>query len=226
MNNLNHIAIIMDGNGRWAKSRGLLRLQGHIAGAKNIEKMAEAVFSNDIKYLSLYAFSTENWNRPKDEVDGLLNLLNKYLVDIIKNNKNKNIKYRFVGNRYNLDRNIIDLIDKVESVNPDASYQLNICFNYGGKAEIIDAVNSLIKQGKKEITEEDITNNIYTGVFPPPDMIIRTGKEKRLSNFFLWQGAYSELFFTDTLWPDFNEKEINSMIKEYYTRDRRFGEIK
>lgn len=225
MNTLKHIAIIMDGNGRWAKNREMLRMQGHIEGAKNIKRIANTVFSSGVNYLSLYAFSTENWNRPQKEVEGLVKLFNNYLEDVLDNRININYKVRLIGNRSVWNSNTLKLIDKVESMNPESEYQLNVCFNYGGRGEIVDAVNKLIQEGKTEISENDITNNIYTGAFPPPDMLVRTGKEKRLSNFFLWQSAYSELFFSDTLWPDFSEEEIKKLIEEYYSRNRRFGEI-
>lgn len=226
MNELKHIAIIMDGNGRWAKSRNLVRSLGHIEGAKNIKRIANYCADNDIKYLSLYAFSTENWKRAKEEVDKLMFLFNAYLRDVLQNLSTIRFAIKIIGTKTGLSKEQIELIDKVEEETKNNNYTLGICFNYGGQGEIVDAVNKLIADGKTSITKEDITNNIYTGIMPPPDMIIRTGNEKRLSNFFLWQSAYSELFFTSTLWPDFDENELNDMIKEYYSRTRKFGDAK
>lgn len=225
MNELKHIAIIMDGNGRWAKSKGLPRTKGHLEGANKIKSIVEHCKNVGIQYLSLYAFSTENWKRSKDEVDALMILFKSYMEKIINSN-NVTFRLKIIGNREVLNKEYNDLIDLAENKTKSNNFTVAICFNYGGQDEIVDAVNKLIAHGKTSITKDDITNTIYTGIMPPPDMIIRTGKEKRLSNFFLWQSAYSELFFTDTLWPDFDNNELDSLINEYHSRVRKFGDVK
>lgn len=227
MNELKHVAIIMDGNGRWAKGKGLSRTKGHIEGAKHLVDLVNNIFATGVEYLSVYAFSTENWKRSDDEVNGLLKLFAKYMGDIIDGLKSVNYKINIIGDKSFWNKKVITLINSVEkSTSKYTEHTLNICFNYGGRDEIVHAVNKLIKEGKEEITEEDITKNIYTGFMPPPDMIIRTGKEKRISNFFLWQLSYSELFFTDTLWPDFTIDEFKSLVDEYFLRKRRYGDAK
>ncbi len=221
-----HIAIILDGNGRWAKKRFLPRNAGHKAGAKTLEQIAE--YANDIgvEHLTVYAFSTENWNRPKDEVEGLMNLFENYLNEVLKSITAKNIKINFFGDTSVFSGKLLELINKTKELSAkNTGNSLNLCINYGGRSEIVSAVNALIKEGKTEISEEDISKNIYSKNIPDPDLIIRPSGEMRLSNFLLWQCAYSEFYYTDVLWPDFTKKELDLAILEYNKRSRRFGGI-
>ena len=219
-----HIAIIMDGNGRWAKNRHMPRSLGHREGVKTIDRIADAVFSRGIGYLTLFAFSTENWGRPESEVSGLLGLFKKYLKKNIPILTRKNISLNVLGDVSVLDDETVALVsDAYEKTHGLGGGVLNICFNYGGRAEIVRAVNSL--SGKTEITEQDISEVLYTGGMPDPDIIVRTGGEHRISNFLLYQSAYSEIYFVDTLWPDFSEAELDKIIADYSATDRRFGKI-
>ncbi len=219
-----HIAIIMDGNGRWAKNRHMPRSLGHREGVKTIDRIADAVFSRGIGYLTLFAFSTENWGRPESEVSGLLGLFKKYLKKNIPILTRKNISLNVLGDVSVLDEETVALVsDAYEKTHGLGGGVLNICFNYGGRAEIVRAVNSL--SGKTEITEQDISEVLYTGGMPDPDIIVRTGGEHRISNFLLYQSAYSEIYFVDTLWPDFSEAELDKIIADYSATDRRFGKI-
>ena len=210
-----HIAIIMDGNGRWAKRKGLARSFGHMEGAKTLRKALEYLTEIGVKYLTVYAFSTENWNRPQDEVSTLMKLFLKYIKSERKNMMKNKIPEK-------LQKEIEKLEE--ETKNND-KITLNIAFNYGSRAEIVDAVNRIIKDGKENITEEDFSKYLYND-FPDPDLVIRTSGEMRISNFLLWQIAYSELYITDTLWPDFDEKEIDKAIESFNQRERRFGGVK
>lgn len=221
----NHVGIIMDGNGRWAKARGKNRSYGHKIGSENVEKIAEFAFSKGIKTLTLYAFSSENWSRPKEEVDELMRLLQVYFQKFIKKVVKNNVKLRVIGDRSLLSPSVIKAIDGAEAQSKDnCAHVLNIAINYGGRQEIVHAVKSLIEQNK-EITTENISSQLYTASCGEPDLIIRTGGEIRLSNFLLYQGAYSELYFTNVLWPDFNEDEFQTAIDEYSKRNRRFGNV-
>lgn len=222
-----HIAIIMDGNGRWAKKRSLPRSAGHVAGAKTFKDIARYCNKIGLKYLTVYAFSTENWKRPKDEVDGIMNLLRDYLKDA-ENFKSDNIKVNFIGNREVLDRDIQELMKKDEEGSADATgLTLNIAINYGGKDEITRAVREIVKEGipAEEITEEVISSHLYTAGMPDPDFIIRPSGEYRLSNYLIWQSAYAEYWFSDILWPDFKPKHLEKAIDEYNHRHRRFGGV-
>ncbi len=217
----------MDGNGRWAKKRLLPREFGHREGAKKFRDIVEYCLEyKKIKYVSVYAFSTENWKRPEKEVKGILNLFYDYMNTCIKENDKNKMRVRFLGNRSVFSESYQAKMAETEQVTSKYERTLGICINYGGKDEIVDAVNKLIAEGKTTITKEDITNTIYTGVMPPPDMIVRTGGEYRLSNYFMWQSAYSELFFTKTLWPDFSKKEVDELVEEYKGRQRNFGGVK
>lgn len=221
----NHVGIIMDGNGRWAKARGKNRSYGHKIGSENVEKIAEFAFSKGIKTLTLYAFSSENWSRPKEEVDELMRLLQVYFQKFIKKVVKNNVKLKVIGDRSLLSPSVIKAIDGAEAQSKDnCAHVLNIAINYGGRQEIVHAVKSLIEQNK-EITTENISSQLYTASCGEPDLIIRTGGEIRLSNFLLYQGAYSELYFTNVLWPDFNEDEFQTAIDEYSKRNRRFGNV-
>ena len=228
-----HIAIIMDGNGRWAKRRGLPRNAGHKQGAKVFQNICDYCRKIGVKYVTAYAFSTENWSRPKEEVDflmkALVNSLNKYKKRIIKNH----IRIKVLGEKTNLSPEILDVINEIENDTKEfTSFTLGICFNYGGQQEIVHAtkmIAELVKEGKIQI--EDITTKLfeeflYTKGMAPVDLLIRTSGEERISNFLPWQIAYSEFVFTHVLWPDFNEKELYLSIQKYQSRNRRFGGLK
>lgn len=221
-----HIAIIMDGNGRWAKNRNLARSFGHIEGAKSFKKIVEYLAKIDVEYLTVYAFSTENWNRSKDEVETLMNLFLKFIKKEKKSLIKNGIRFFVSGRKDNVSEELLGEIEKLkEDTKNGKNLTLNIAFNYGGRAEILDAVNNIIKMGEKEITEEKFTKYLYND-FPDPDLVIRTSGESRISNFLLWQIAYSEIYITDVLWPDFDEFELNKAIENYRNRDRRFGGVK
>ena len=217
---LKHIAFIMDGNGRWAKKRGLPRKVGHKFGAQAFENTVRNCHELGIKTVTVYAFSTENWSRPKDEVDAIISLMEKYLDEA---KKYKDIKIVFLGDKSALTENLKNRIIELENATSHFDNTLNIAFNYGGRAEIVHACNQLIKEGKTEVTEGDITSHLYTKNSPDPDLIVRTANEERLSNFLLWQSAYSEFYVTKTLWPDFDMKALQKAIKSFYQRNRRFG---
>ena len=222
-----HIAIIMDGNGRWAKKRSLPRTAGHIAGAKTFKTIARYCNKIGLKYLTVYAFSTENWKRPADEVKGIMNLLRDYLVDA-ENFKDENIKVKFLGNLEPLDEDIKALIKKNEDGSKDATgLNLNIAINYGGRNEITNAVKHIINDGisPEDITEDTISNYLYTSGMPDPDFIIRPSGEYRLSNYLIWQSAYAEYWFSDVLWPDFTPKHLEKAIEDFNKRNRRFGGV-
>ena len=217
---LKHIAFIMDGNGRWAKKRMLPRPVGHVNGAATFKKVVRYCFEMGIKVVTVYAFSTENWKRPKEEIDAIIKLLKEYIIDGINDG---NVKINFIGDKSSLPKELVDLLVDAEEKTKEKTKILNIAFNYGGRNEIVNACNRLIKEGKTEITEDDISNSVYTASLPDPDLIVRTAGEYRLSNFLLWQSAYSEFYFTDVYWPDFDKKQLDLAIKSFYNRKRRFG---
>ncbi len=222
-----HIAIIMDGNGRWAKKRSLPRSAGHAAGSKNFKDIARYCNKIGLKYLTVYAFSTENWKRPKEEVDNIMNILRDYLKDA-KNFKDENIKVKFIGELSVLDDDIKALIVDAEENSADATgLHLNIALNYGGRDEIVHAVRSIVEEGvlAEDITEETVAKRLYTAGQPDPDFIIRPSGEFRLSNYLIWQSAYAEYWFSDVLWPDFSSKHLEQAIAEFNRRNRRFGGI-
>ena len=220
-----HIGIIMDGNGRWATARGKKRSYGHRAGTANVEKIVEHAFHRGVKTLSLFAFSSENWARPKEEVDELMRLLETYVKKFLKKLKKENVRATAMGDISALSPKLQKVIaNAVEETKTNDGGVLNIGINYGARQEIVYAVNKLIKNGEP-VTVESISENLYTAEFGEPDLIIRTGGELRLSNFMLYQGAYSELYFTDVLWPDFNEAELDKAIEEFGRRHRRFGKV-
>ena len=221
----NHVGIIMDGNGRWAKARGKVRSYGHKVGSENVETIVNYAFSKGIKAITLFAFSSENWSRPKEEVDELMRLLELYFNKFVKKIEKNNVRLRVIGDRSPLSSNVIKAIEKAEMKSKDCQNVLNIAINYGGRQEIVQAVKRLVSQNK-EITTENISSELYTADCGEPDLIIRTGGEIRLSNFMLYQGAYSELFFTNVLWPDFGTSEFQTAIDEYSKRNRRFGNVK
>ena len=222
-----HIAIIMDGNGRWAKKRSLPRTAGHIAGAKTFKNIARYCNKIGLKYLTVYAFSTENWKRPKDEVEGIMNLLRDYLKDA-ENFKDENIKVKFIGDLEPLADDIKELIKKDEDGSKDATgLNLNIAINYGGRDEITKAVKRIVASGisPEDITEQTVSDHLYTKGMPDPDFIIRPSGEYRLSIYLIWQSAYAEYWFSDILWPDFTPKHLEKAIDEYNHRNRRFGGV-
>ena len=217
-----HIAFIMDGNGRWAKKRGLARSIGHREGAKVFTTVVDGCFNLGIKAVTVYAFSTENWKRPKEEVDAIMDLMQQYIGDRL-GKKDTRYKIRFIGDQSVFQGGTYDKMQEIEALNPDAGFTLYIALNYGGRAEICHAVNTLIAQGKTQVSEEDISSRMYTYENPDPDLIVRTGGDVRISNFLMWQSAYSELWFTDTLWPDFTMNELCDIIANYGSRERRYG---
>lgn len=224
-----HIAIVMDGNGRWAKKRGLPTSAGHSAGASTFKTIARYCNKIGVKYLTVYAFSTENWKRSAEEVSGIMNILRNYLIDSA-NFKEENIRLHFVGDLTPIDGDIIELIDKAEKDSQDATgLWVNIALNYGGRDEIVHAVRDICKDcadGKLDvngITEQTVAEHLYTAGLPDPDLMIRPGGEYRLSNYLIWQTAYAEFWFTDVLWPDFTAETIDEAVKSFSARDRRFG---
>ena len=222
-----HIAIIMDGNGRWAKKRSLPRTAGHAAGSKNFKDIARYCNKIGLKYLTVYAFSTENWKRPKEEVDNIMKIFKDYLEDA-KNFKDENIMVRFIGDRSVLDPDIIRLMKEAEDASADATgLKLNIAINYGGRDEIVHAVKDIVKSGisADDITEQTISEHLYTAGQPDPDFIIRPSGEYRLSNYLIWQSAYAEYWFSDILWPDFKPKDLDRAIDDFNKRNRRFGGV-
>jgi undecaprenyl diphosphate synthase len=220
-----HIAFIMDGNGRWAKSRLMPREYGHTVGAKKFREIAQHCADCGVENVTVYAFSTENWKRPKNEVDAIMRLFRDYIGEAERDFKKSDVRILFIGNRDVFDDTLKKEMDRVEKLTADRKKTLCIAINYGGRGEIVDAVNTLIASGKTSITEDDITKSIYSGELPPPDMIVRTGGEIRLSNFLLWQSAYAELFFTDTLWPDLTTDEVDRLIETFNKRNRRYGGV-
>ena len=221
-----HIAIIIDGNGRWAKNRLLPRLAGHKAGAKAVERTLQAAQKTGVEFLTLYAFSTENWTRPQEEINGLMKLLGQTLDQYTQDAQKNNVRLWVSGEREKLPKTILAKIDKaISSTSTNTGLTLNLALNYGAQQEITYAVNRLLSQGKTQITAEDIQAHLYQPDLPNPELIIRTSGEERLSNFLLWQAAYSEFYFTPVLWPDFDETEFQKALDAYQTRTRRFGGI-
>ncbi len=228
----NHIAIILDGNGRWAKKRGLPRTAGHTQGAKNIETISRAAYKMGVKYLTIYVFSTENWKRPQSEVDAIMKLLNNYLSNCLKNAKKNNMQVRILGDKTRLDPDMQKKIAELEEVSKQYDgLNLNVAINYGSRDEIVRATRTIaedVRSGKinpDDITDEMISNYLDTREVPDPDFLIRTSGEERLSNYLLWQLAYSEFYFTDVPWPDFSVKDLEMAIEEYNRRNRRYGNV-
>ncbi len=228
-----HVAIILDGNGRWAKSKGLPRNAGHVQGARVVEDMCEITYNMGIQYFTVYAFSTENWSRPKDEVDALMKLLRNYMVNAKKRANKNNMCVRVIGDKTGLDWDLQESIrDLEESTKNNTGLHFQIAINYGGRDEITRAVRRLsadVAEGKLEadsVTEETLNSYLDTAGLPDPDLLIRTCGEQRISNFLLWQLAYTEFYFCDKAWPDFNKKELERAIESYNTRNRKFGGLK
>ena len=229
----NHVAIILDGNGRWAKAKGLPRNYGHVQGAKTVEEICEVAYKMGIQYLTVYAFSTENWNRPQDEVDALMKLLRNYMKNCLKTAEKNRMCVRVLGDKTRLDEDIRTRIEELEEAtkNNDGLH-FQIAINYGGRDELVRAAKKLaesIARGElapEDINEASVNSFLDTAGIPDPDLLIRTSGELRLSNYLLWQLAYSELYVTDCLWPDFNKEELLEAIRHYSRRDRRFGGVK
>ena len=224
MNPLNHVAIIMDGNGRWGVKYKNSRNAGHKAGLKTVEKVIKETIKNKIKFLTLYVFSTENWKRPKKEIDYLFNLLENFLLNRIDDLHEQNIKLKILGSK-KFSPKLNKLLIKCENkTSKNSKLQINLALNYGSKFELIEAFKR-IRKSKININEKNITSNLQTKNIPDPDLLIRTGNTKRLSNFLLWQLAYAEIFFEKKLWPAFNQKDYNKIINEYKNIKRNFGKI-
>ena len=227
-----HIAIILDGNGRWAKKRGLPRTAGHAVGAETFRKIATYCKNIGVEYLTVYAFSTENWKRPPEEVKTIMKLLKNYLQEAIDTMERDHIKMKVLGDVSELSEELREMVDRTNEISSHYDgFQANICLNYGGRAEIVNAARRYAEElaaGKAdaELTEEMFASYLYSAGIPDPDLLIRPGGETRLSNFLLWQCAYSEFYFTDVLWPDFTSDELDKAIAEFKRRDRRFGKVK
>ena len=228
-----HIAIILDGNGRWAKKRGLPRTAGHAVGSENFRKIATYCKNIGVEYLTVYAFSTENWKRPSDEVSTIMKLLGKYLHEAIDTMERDHIKMKVLGDVDGLTPELQALVAKTEEISARYDgFQANICLNYGGRDEILHAARRFAQDCTRgeavpeDLTEEDFSSYLYSAGIPDPELIIRTSGEERLSGFLLWQCAYSEFYFCDTLWPDFDARALDQAIIAYQSRDRRFGGVK
>lgn len=223
---LRHIAFIMDGNGRWATKRLMPREYGHKVGAENFRRVVGYCNDIGIKCVTVYAFSTENWGRPQKEVDSIMELLSKYLDQCVDEMEINKIKYNFLGDMSVLTPELQTKVARVEELSKNYQLNLNIALNYGSRAELVHAFNRLAQQGKTEITEADISANLYTAHCPDPDIIVRTGGDLRLSNFLLWQAQYSEFYFTDVLWPDLSREDVEAIVREFYEkRKRRYGKV-
>ena len=228
-----HVAIILDGNGRWAKSKGMPRNYGHVQGAKTVELICEEAYRMGIQYLTVYAFSTENWNRPADEVDALMGLLRNYMKTCLKTAAKNNMCVRVIGEKSRLDEDIRKRIDELENATRNnTGLHFQIAINYGGRDEIVRAVRKLAAQVKageiapEAITERQFDDALDTAGIPEPDLLIRTCNEQRISNFLLWQLAYTEFYFTPVAWPDFSKEELERAVEAYNKRDRRYGLVK
>lgn len=227
-----HVAIILDGNGRWAKRRGLPRTAGHAAGADNFRTIATYCKEIGLNYLTVYAFSTENWKRPPDEVDAIMKLLKKYLFEAIEKMEKDRIRMAFFGDLSVLSKELRELCQQTEEISKHyGGFQVNICLNYGGRAEILQAAQAYAvdclegRADSKHLTAEEFGDRMFSKGVPDPDLVIRPSGELRISNFLLWQSAYAEFYFTDVLWPDFNKNELNRALADYQARSRRFGGI-
>ncbi|MBE6699333.1 MAG: di-trans,poly-cis-decaprenylcistransferase [Ruminococcaceae bacterium] len=222
---LRHIAFIMDGNGRWAQKRGMPRSYGHSVGAETFRRVAEYCRKIGIRYMTVYAFSTENWKRPHEEVQTIMDILTDYIDKCANNAEKENIHVRFIGNLSVFSQDLQDKMERIDRETVHHPFCLNIAFNYGGREELVHACTALIREGNANVTEADISANLYTANCPDPDLIVRTGGDMRISNFLLWQSAYAEYHFTDVLWPDFSERDVDAAVAAFYSRRRRFGGV-
>ncbi len=227
-----HLGVIMDGNGRWAKARGKRRTEGHVEGVKALRGLVEHCITYGVEYLTVFSFSSENWTRPPDEISFIFGLLRRFIASDLQRLMRNNVQVRIIGSRERLEPSLVRLIDDVEAKTAgNTGLVLLVAFNYGGKAEIAEAARRLARKvaagelAPDEITEARLAAELYTAGIPDPDVIIRTSGEQRISNFLLWQAAYSELIFVDEHWPDFNEQSFRRVLEAYASRDRRFGGI-
>ncbi len=221
-----HIAIIMDGNGRWATSRGLPRNLGHKAGCENLKKIVQHIYDLGIKYATFFTFSTENWKRPKEEIDGIFNIVRDYLNEDVNQFVKRGAKVVVSGEYKKLPDDLVRAIDNIVEKTKDCDkFILNLAINYGGRDEILRGVNKAVESGKKLETQQDFSKLLYSADLPDPDFIIRTSGEMRISNFMLWQMAYSEFYFTKVYWPSFSPKDLQKALIDYQRRDRRFGKV-
>jgi undecaprenyl diphosphate synthase len=227
-----HLAVIMDGNGRWAKSRGKMRTEGHVEGVKALRNMVEMSISYGVSYLTVFSFSSENWSRPPDEISFIFNLLRRFVASDLQRLIRNNVRVKIIGTRAGLETSLVRLIEDVEAKTAqNTGLTLVVAFNYGGKAEIVEAMRFLAaevaagRMSAADITEERVASSLFTAGIPDPDLIIRTSGEQRLSNFLLWQAAYSEFVFVDENWPDFDEACFVRVLEAYSLRDRRFGGV-
>ncbi len=221
---LTHIAFIMDGNGRWAKKRGMPREYGHSEGASALRRIVRYCGDIGIKIVTVYAFSTENWSRPKVEVDRIMSILDAYIDEAERDLEKNELRYVFLGDKSVFSPDMASRMRHLEAVSEKYELRLNIAVNYGGRAEIVNAARELARAGK-EITEESLADAMYTAGCPDPDLIVRTANERRLSNFLLWQSAYSEYYFTETLWPDMSPADVDAAVRDFYSRGRRYGGV-
>lgn len=233
MNMPNHVAIILDGNGRWARSKGMPRNYGHVQGAQTVETICEEAYRMGIRYLTVYAFSTENWNRPQEEVDALMKLLRNYMKTCLKTAAKNNMCVRVIGDKTGLDDDIRSRIGQLEEATKEnTGLHFQIALNYGGRDEIVRAVRKLMEKAAdgalkpEEVTEELLDNSLDTAGLPEPDLLIRTCNEQRISNFLLWQCAYTEFYFTPVAWPDFTKEELVKAVEAYNQRDRKYGKVR
>ena len=220
---LKHIAFIMDGNGRWAQKRGKPREYGHRFGVEALERVSRRCRELGLQTMTVYAFSTENWKRPQVEINAIMKLLEQYTAQMLREVEEHQVSYRFLGDMSVLSPKLRKAIRDLEEASAGYPLTLNIALNYGGREELVHCCNALMAEGKTQITEEDISRMLYTAHCPDPDLIVRTGGELRLSNFLMWQSAYAELYFTDVLWPDFSQEDVDAAITAFYSRKRRYG---
>ena len=231
---LQHIAFIMDGNGRWAQRRGMPREKGHAYGSKTFEKIAIYCRNIGIRYMTVYAFSTENWKRPQKEVDSIMSILDDYLEEYLRRidgeltdeeERLSHVHFRFVGDLSVFPEGLREKMRRVDEKSAQYPFVLNVAVNYGGREELAHACNALIAEGKTQVTEADLDRVLYTSPCPDPDLIVRTGGDLRISNFLLWQAAYAELYFMDTLWPDLTPEKVDEAVAVFYSRKRRYGGV-
>lgn len=222
---LQHIAFIMDGNGRWAQKRGMPREFGHSHGAATFKKVGRYCESIGLRYMTVYAFSTENWKRPQKEVDTIMKILDEYIEECFIEMVDDNVHFRFIGNLDIFPQTLREKMDKIDRETAHKPFLLNIAVNYGGREEIVHACRELIREGVNDVTEADISAHTYTACCPDPDLVVRTGGDLRISNFLLWQSAYTEYYFTDVLWPDFSSEDVDAAVAAFYARKRRYGGV-
>lgn len=222
---LSHIAFIMDGNGRWAQKRGLPRSHGHSVGAETFRRIAEYCRDIGIRCMTVYAFSTENWRRPAEEVSTIMRILEEYIDKCAQEEDGDGIHLSFIGNLSVFSESLQEKMKRIDSQTAHNAFRLNIAINYGGREELVHACARLLKEGRTDIAESDISEHLYTKGCPDPDLVVRTGGDKRISNFLLWQSAYAEYYFTDVLWPDFSPKDVDAAVAAFYSRRRRFGGV-